>query len=385
MARTGPVQLCRQGVFPGGSGTNVGLLKKGNHPQVLHFLKSKQGPRLKATARAELRAVLAEDATEIVTLPDTVFSSEVIRTPVDSSATNEYVDTTDVPTQIEGGFPSGQEGVPDVELSSPFTSGDAPAASPSVEIDPSVLNGAESSPATSPAAVDALQSAGEDGSVDRAALSAQEEYLRLIGGGYQGAEQVQTDDLGDSLKAAQEGFNTARDASAKSVEDVVNALRTSVDSAGNSVKNAYDSVNGSIVRVIKSVTAPFDKNVDELQSGVDNATQGVTVDFTSVFRVGTPANDGLKEVVTVVKSATGSALEIAGSFITQAYSTTKDNVPPEFQSFLNSAEEKVAQFTGSVGSAIDQVCITELTFKSKPLRLRTVCILKKWGIAHSIE
>lgn len=309
---------------------------------------------------------MAEAATEAVTVPDLLSLNEVISNPVDLSVADEFLDATDVPAEIEGGSPLGQEAVPDVEPSSPFTSGDVPASSPSVEVDPSLLNGAESSPSMSPAAVDALQSAGEDGSVDRVALSAQEEYLRLTGGGNQGVEQLQTDDFGDSLKAAQdsigdslngvqEGINTARDAAANSVDGIVNAVRASVDSAGSSVKNAYDSVNGSIVRVIKSVTGPSDESVDDLQSGVENSTQGV--DFTSVFRVGTPANDALKEFVTVVQSATGSAIGAAGSFITQAYSTTKDNVPPEVQSFLDSAEDKVAQITGPVGSAFDKVYI----------------------------
>ncbi|CAM6109331.1 unnamed protein product [Calypogeia fissa] len=374
-------QLCRQGAFSGRFVTNVGYLQTGNHSQVSYFLKSKQKLRLRATARAELLAGLAEDTTETVTVPDVLSSPGVI--------TNDFVDTTDVPTQIEGGSVF-EQGVPDVEPSSPLTSGDVPPASPSVEVDPNLLDGADSSPSTSLPAVDALQSSGEDGSVDKAAMSAQEEYLRLTGGDKQGVEQIQTDDFGDSLKAAQDSIGdsvkavqdsigdsvkaaqdsigdsvkAAQDSigdslkvATDSVDAVVNAVRGSVDSAGSSVKNAYDSLNESIVRVIKPVTAPFEKSVDDLQSKVDNATQGVAVDFTGVFLQGTPANNVLKEAVSVVKSATGSAVGAAGSFITQAYSTAKDNVPPEVQSFLDSAEAKVAQITGPVGSAIDQAYI----------------------------
>ncbi|CAM6098725.1 unnamed protein product [Calypogeia fissa] len=360
-------QLCQQGAFSGRFVTNVGYLQTGNHPQVSYLLKSKQKLRLRATARAELLAGLAEDTTETVTVPDVLSSRGVI--------TNDFVDTTDVPTQIEGGSVL-EQGVPDVEPSSPFTSGDVPPVSPSVEVDPNLLDGADSSPSTSLPAVDALQSSGEDGSVDKAALSAQEEYLRLTGGGKQGVEQVQTDDFGDSLKAVQDSIGDSMKAAQDSIGDsvkaaqdsigdslkvatdsvdaVVNAVRGSVDSAGSSVKNAYDSLNESIVRAIKPVTAPFEKSVDDLQSKVN---QGVAVDFTGVFRQGTPANNVLKEVVSVVKSATGSAVGAAGSFITQAYSTAKDNVPPEVQSFLDSAEAKVAQITGPVGSAIDQAYI----------------------------
>jgi hypothetical protein len=82
---------------------------------------------------------------------------------------------------------------------------------------------------------------------------------------------------------------------------------------------------------------------------------GEVADYTSVFRTGTPLNNQLKEVVVVVKGATGRVVEGAGKVAMEIYGATTALLPPELQVYLSTAEQKVQEVSGSLRYLLEQV------------------------------
>ena len=170
------------------------------------------------------------------------------------------------------------------------------------------------------------------------------------------------DAINDSIesagKAIRDVYESINGSIKGSVDSVTGSIKGSVDSVTGSIKGSVDSVTGSIKGSVNSVTGLFDKTLDDVQTSVGNSvsTAGREVpDLTSIFRTGTPLNNQLKEVVVVVKGATSTALEAAGKVLTDVYGTARVNLPPEVQSSLSVAEQKVQGISEPLGSFLQQV------------------------------
>ncbi|BBN14979.1 hypothetical protein MPTK1_6g15980 [Marchantia polymorpha subsp. ruderalis] len=203
-----------------------------------------------------------------------------------------------------------------------------------------------------------VKTATESGSAGEVVLSAKERYLQSIGGGL---KQSQNEDVFDGLKGADiDVFSSLKDAQnavTGSVNNFVKSITDAIDSAGNQVKSSYESFNGSLVKAVKSATGSVDKSVSGLQPNVDGIKPpriSVDIDFTAPFRMGTPANDALKEVVVVVKDVTGTVLVTAGELLTKFYASAKSSLPEDALIILNDIEEKTSQIAQPLGSAFDQ-------------------------------
>lgn len=209
-------------------------------------------------------------------------------------------------------------------------------------------------------------------------LTPQQRYEALINRGARKSVAVEEDgtsitfpsSITDAQESVTKTFSNAQESVTKGITDIQQAANDSIGSAGQAVRNVFDSINGSIRDVydsingsikgsVNSVTGLYDKTLDNVQSSVDGTVSKAgreVVDLTSIFRTGTPLNNQLKEVVIVVKGATGSALEAAGNVFLNFYGSIKVNVlPPEVQSSLNIAEQKVQEVSGPLGSFFQQV------------------------------
>lgn len=215
---------------------------------------------------------------------------------------------------------------------------------------------------------DVLQGAGESAgnSVELTPLQRYEALINRANGGAK--KPVAVDEDGSSLTFptsitdAQESVTKTiagvQESVTKAVTDVQGAINDSIGSAGKAVRDVYDNINGSIKNSVNSVTGLYDKTLDDVQTSVGSSVSkagGEVADLTSVFRTGTPLNNQLKEVVVVVKSATGSALEAAGKVVTDVYGSARVNLPPEVQSSLGVAEQKVQEISGPLGSFLQEV------------------------------
>ncbi|KAG6544283.1 hypothetical protein Mapa_014286 [Marchantia paleacea] len=203
-----------------------------------------------------------------------------------------------------------------------------------------------------------VKTATESGSTGEAVLSAKDRYLQSIGGGL---EQSQNEDVFDGLKGADidvlTSLKDAQNAVTGSVNNFLKSITDAIDSAGNLVKSSYESFNGSLVKLVKSATGSVDRSVSGLRPNVDGIKPpkvSVDIDFTAPFRMGTPANDALKEAVVVVKDLTGTVLVTAGDVITKFYSSAKSSLPEDALAILNDIEEKTSQIAQPLGSAFNQ-------------------------------
>lgn len=209
-------------------------------------------------------------------------------------------------------------------------------------------------------------------------LTPQQRYEALINRGARKSVAVEEDgtsitfpsSMTDAQESVTKTFSNAQESVTKGITDIQQAANDSFGSAGQavrgvinningSIRGVYDSINGSIKGSVNSVTGLYDKTLDNVQSSVDGTVSKAgleVVDLTSIFRTGTPLNNQLKEVVIVVKGATGSALEAAGNVFLNFYGSIKvNNLSPEVQAYLNTAEQKVQEVSGPLGSFFQQV------------------------------
>lgn len=164
--------------------------------------------------------------------------------------------------------------------------------------------------------------------------------------------------VGEPTSPITNTVTAAQDAVTKTINNILDAVRHSVGSAGNAVRDVYDGFNGSKNDAIKSVTGIYDKTVEDIQTSVDSTVtkaEGEVAGLTSVFQMGTPLNNSLKEVVVVVKGAAGSALEASERVLSELYASTRVLLPPQAQSYLSLAEEKVHEISGPLGTLLQQV------------------------------
>lgn len=262
---------------------------------------------------------------------------------------------------------------PELNIPEPNSSTVLPSVDATVTQTPPVDPAAASSPGIVESAgtgSDVLQGAGESVG-NPAELTPLQRYEALInrangGGGARKPVAVEEDvtsfSFPDSIEAAQESVT-------KTITDIQDAINDSVGSAGKAIRDVYESINGSIQGSVDSVTGSikgsvnsvtglYDKTLDDIQTSVGSSVSkagGEVADFTSIFRTGTPLNNQLKEVVVVVKGATGTALEAAGKVLTDVYGTARVNLPPEVQSSLSVAEQKVQEISEPLGSFLQQV------------------------------
>lgn len=215
---------------------------------------------------------------------------------------------------------------------------------------PSILESAGTGP-------DALPGAGESAgnSVELTPLQRYEALINRANGGARKPVAVDEDGASFTFPTS---ITDAQESVTKTITDIQQAINDSIGSAGKAVRDVYDNINGSIKGSVNSVTGLYDKTLDDVQTSVGSSVSkagGEVADLTSIFRTGTPLNNQLKEVVVVVKGATGTALEAAGKVLTDVYGSTRVNLPPEVQSSLSVAEQKVQEISGPLGSFLQQV------------------------------
>jgi hypothetical protein len=286
----------------------------------------------------------------------------------------------DAPSSLTGSEGTG----PKLSVPEPNSSTVLPSVDATVTQTPPVESAAASSPGIVESAgtgSDVVQSAGESVG-NPSELTPLQRYEDLVnrakgGGGVRKPMAVEEDvtsfSLPNSIEAAQESvtktitdiqeaINDSVGSAGKAVRDVYEnineSIKGSVDSVTGSIKGSVDSVTGSIKGSANSVTGLYDKTLDDIQTSVGSSVSkagGEVPDFTSIFHTGTPLNNQLKEVVVVVKGATGTALEAGGKVLTDVYGTARVNLPPEVQSSLSIAEQKVQEISEPLGSFFQQV------------------------------
>lgn len=192
-----------------------------------------------------------------------------------------------------------------------------------------------------------------------ASQSLSKRYEDLINGTKSGVTSPTNKvDSEDILSSVTDTLASAQDSITKAFADIQSAIKDSVESAGRAVTGAYDNLNGSVKGSINNVTGLYDKTVGDIQTSVDSSVSkagGEVADYTSVFRTGTPLNNQLKEVVVVVKGATGQVVEGAGKVAMEIYGATTALLPPELQAYLSTAEQKVQEVSGSLRYLLEQV------------------------------
>lgn len=246
---------------------------------------------------------------------------------------------------------------------------------PSVDATVTETLPAESAAASNPGIVesagtgpDVLQGAGESAgnSVELTPLQRYEALINRANGGAKKPVAVDEDgtsftfptSITDAQESVTKTITDAQESVTKTITDIQGVINDSIGSAGKAVRDVYDNINGSIRGSVNSVTGLYDKTLDDVQTSVGSTVSkagGEVADFTSIFRTGTPLNNQLKEVVVVVKGATGTVLEAAGKVLTDVYGSTRVNLPPEVQSSLSVAEQKVQEISGPLGSFLQQV------------------------------
>jgi len=162
----------------------------------------------------------------------------------------------------------------------------------------------------------------------------------------------------DAQESVTKSITDVQESVSKTLTGIQEAINDSIGSAGKAVRDVYDNINGSIQGSVNSVTGLYDKTLDGAQTSIGSTVSkagGGVGDLTSILRTGTPLNNQLKEVVVVVKGATGTALQGAGKVLTDVYGSTRVNLPPEVQSSLSVAEQKVQEIAGPLQSFLQQV------------------------------
>lgn len=161
----------------------------------------------------------------------------------------------------------------------------------------------------------------------------------------------------DAQESVTKSLTDIQESVTKTLTGIQEAINGSIGSAGKAVRDVFDNINGSIKGSVNSVTGLYDKTLEDVQTSVDSTVSkagGGVGDLTSILRTGTPLNNQLKEVVVVVKGATGTALQGAGKVLTDVYGSTRVNLPPEVQSSLSVAEQKVQEIAGPLQSFLQQ-------------------------------
>lgn len=148
----------------------------------------------------------------------------------------------------------------------------------------------------------------------------------------------------------------------KSLEELFSSIQESLDSSVNSansaLKDTYSNINASILKSTKNLTDSFENAISGiLPMGDDSGgfARNNSIDLTSPFQMGTPANNAIKKVVLIVEDSAGSVLGIVVNLVTDVYSFTKALLPAEVQSVLDVAEEKASKIINPLGFAIQQV------------------------------
>lgn len=296
--------------------------------------------------------------------------TDVFQSPpqtLDSSSS--YPATFNAPSSLTD---SGETG-PRLNIPEPTFGAELPSVDATVTQTPPVESPAASNPGiieSAGAGQDVLQSAGESVGYP-AELTPLQRYEALLnrangGGGSRKPMAVEEDVTSFSFPSS---IEAAQELATKTIIDIQEGINDTVGSAGKairgvfeningSIKGSVDSVTGSIKGSVNSVTGLYDKTVDDIQTSVGSSVSkagGEVADFTSIFRTGTPLNNQLKEVVVVVKAATGTALEAAGKVLTDVYGTARVNLSPEVQSPLSVVEQKVQEISEPLGSFLQQV------------------------------
>eukprot|EP00252_Welwitschia_mirabilis_P004915 TRINITY_DN1525_c0_g1_i8.p1 TRINITY_DN1525_c0_g1~~TRINITY_DN1525_c0_g1_i8.p1 ORF type:complete len:624 (+),score=98.61 TRINITY_DN1525_c0_g1_i8:143-2014(+) len=138
------------------------------------------------------------------------------------------------------------------------------------------------------------------------------------------------------------------------------SLRSSIDISKNTIKNIYDDTNASIFNSGKRLINSFENTL----SGFPTVgfSSEYSIDLTSPFRMGTPANNAIKRVVIVVEDSAGSLLSRVPTTLGGAYSSAKSVLPTEYRSVFEYLEQKVTNVVEPLGSAAKQLnaLITEV-------------------------
>lgn len=172
----------------------------------------------------------------------------------------------------------------------------------------------------------------------------------------------QSESTSESFLETKNIANFSIERTEKSLEEFFSSIQESLDtsasSASSAMKDTYSNINASILKSTKNLTELFENAISGiLPMGNDSGgfTRNNSIDLMSPFQMGTPENNAIKKVVLIIEDSAGSVITIVVNLVTDVYSFTKALLPPEVQSVLDVAEEKVSKIIKPLGSAIQQV------------------------------
>ena len=141
------------------------------------------------------------------------------------------------------------------------------------------------------------------------------------------------------------GFSESINASVNKGET---ALKNSIDRITSSATSALKGVNGVVDNTFSKVTS----SVDQMGESADNKFTGLSNELEEASnKVGAIAVDVLRHVIVQIEDS----LNQGATFVVYAYGSTKNLLPPEVQSVLNSSEERIVTISRPVGTAFQQV------------------------------
>jgi len=315
-------------------------------------------PRFRLSAVAELQSigrggggVVADEFEKAFDVPAQQLEDSSSFSPTGIVVTSPE-GTTVVGPEVGLPGPAATNPVPDAaaELNSSIKAAVESAAPPSIP-DSATQSGADALKAAGEADVSAQSSITDSLSSDQF-----NDVQDTISGAGKAAENL----LEETKTSVTDTITASQDAVARTLTNIQDSVQDAIGAVGNAVKDVYDGFNGNIKSTINSVTGFYEQTVGDIQTTVDRTVtkaEGGVVDFTSPFQIGTPVNNALKEVVTTVSTAVGSALEGSGKVVAQFYGSTKVLLPVEAQSAVTTVEQKIDELSKPVGDVLQQVLV----------------------------